>query len=191
MRKLPRCRQETRWHILCVKPCFETMPGDRQILLRQWQRFARRDTQLPFHQIDARDRFGHRMLHLQTRVHFHEPEPVRSQTIRAVDNKLNRARAFIANRFRGAHRSYPHRRAHLHGHPRCGGFLNHFLMPPLQRTIPLEEMHRLCAIAKDLHLDMARAGDEFLDQHRVIAKRAKRFSLGAFQPVHKMLGSLD
>ena len=43
-----------------------------------------------------------------------------------------------------------------------GGFLNHFLIAPLQRTIALAQRHDIAlAVAEDLHLDMTGAGDVF------------------------------
>ena len=47
---------------------------DAQLLLRQRQLFTRGHTQLPLHQIQPGNGFGHRMLDLQTGVHFHEKE---------------------------------------------------------------------------------------------------------------------
>ena len=44
------------------------------LVLRQGQRLACGDAQLPLHQIQAGDRFGDRMFHLQTGVHLHEEE---------------------------------------------------------------------------------------------------------------------
>src|SRR3546814_6739589 len=51
---------------------------DREFVLRQRDRLARRDAQLPFDKVDAGDLLGHRMLDLQPRVHFHEPDAVSS-----------------------------------------------------------------------------------------------------------------
>ena len=79
MRQAPRRGQKPLGHILGVKPRLESMARDRQFLLRARQPLARRHAQLPFDQIDPGDRFGHRMLDLQPRVHLHEPEPVGPQ----------------------------------------------------------------------------------------------------------------
>jgi hypothetical protein len=45
---------------------------DLQLVLLQRQGFAGRHAQLPFDEVEPGDGFGHRMLHLQPRVHLHE-----------------------------------------------------------------------------------------------------------------------
>jgi hypothetical protein len=46
-------------------------------------------------------------------------------------------------------------------------------MAPLDGAIALEQMHGIAVgIGEDLHLDMARAGHEALDQHAVVAEAA-------------------
>ena len=45
-------------------------------LLRQRQRLAGGDAQLPLDQVEPGDHFGHRMLDLQPRVHLHEVERI-------------------------------------------------------------------------------------------------------------------
>jgi hypothetical protein len=54
--------------------------------------------------------------------------------------------------------------------PGRGRLLDHLLVPPLERAVPLEQMHRARAVAEDLHLDMARLLHEFLYQNRVVAE---------------------
>ena len=81
-------------------------------VLRQRQLLAGGDAELPFDQIEPGDRFGHRMLDLQPRVHFHEPEAVGPQPARAVGDELDRAGADIADRLaRPRPRPRPSRRA--------------------------------------------------------------------------------
>jgi hypothetical protein len=48
--------------------------GCAGLVLLQRQRLAGSDAQLPLDQVEAGDGFGHRMLHLQPRVHLHEEE---------------------------------------------------------------------------------------------------------------------
>src|SRR3546814_4586143 len=77
---------------------------DREFVLRQRDRLARRDAQLPFDKVDAGDLLGHRMLDLQPRVHFHEPDAVGAQALRRVGDELDRPCTDIIDRLRGAHR---------------------------------------------------------------------------------------
>ena len=173
-----RCRQEPRRHILGIKSCFKTMAVDPQFILAKWQRATRSNSQLPRHQIHARNRLCHRMLYLQPRIHLHEPKPIWVQPLRAIHNKLDCACPRIANRLGSFHRSVTHRFTHLGSHVRRWRFFNHLLMTTLERTIPLEQMHRIHTITKHLHLNMARAGDVFLNQHVSIAKSGFRLRLG-------------
>ena len=70
-------RQEAALGILGIKPRLDGVAVERHCVLRQRQLLAGGDAELPFDQIEAGDRFGHRMLDLQPRVHLHEPEAVR------------------------------------------------------------------------------------------------------------------
>ena len=69
-------RQEALRRILGVEPRLDRVAVDRQLVLRLRQLLAARDAQLPFDQVLAGDLLGHRMLDLQPRVHFHEPDAV-------------------------------------------------------------------------------------------------------------------
>ena len=158
------------------------MAVDAHIGLRQRQRLARRDAELPLDQIEPGDRLGHRMLDLQPRVHFHEPEAVRPQALRAVGDELDRAGALIADRARGLGRGAAHRVAHRRRHAGRRRFLDHLLVAALQRAVALVEMDDVAvAVGEHLHLDVARRGDVFLDQHARIAERRLRLARRAFQ----------
>src|SRR2546422_6874319 len=51
-------------------------------------------------------------------------------------------------------------------------FLDHLLVPPLQRAFALEQRQQVAvAVADDLHLDMPGVVDIFFDQHAVVADR--------------------
>ena len=183
--------QEAGGHVFGVKPRFKGMAADAQIVLPGGQRLARGHAQLPFDQIEAGDRLGHRMLNLKPRVHFHEPETVRAQPVRAVDDKLDRARALVADGLGRAHRRHPHRLAHLGRHAGRGSLFDHLLVAALQRTVTLKEMHRMGAIAKHLHLDMARLFHVFLDQHGGVAKGGLRLALRRGQRRRKIARAFD
>jgi len=47
------------------------------------------------------------------------------------------------------------------------------------------------AVAEHLHLDVARAFDPFFEQHDVVAERARRLALAAFERVDEILGPVD
>ena len=90
-------RQEVAIGILGIEPDFDRMAVDGQLVLGQRQRPAIGHLQLPLDQILAGDRLGHRMLHLQPRVHLHEVEGALAFG-RGVDDELDRAGTDIADR---------------------------------------------------------------------------------------------
>src|SRR5262245_44682268 len=95
------------------------------------------------------------MLDLQARVHLHEPEAIRLEALRPIDDEFNRTRAHIADRLGSRDRRRTHGSAQFRTHTGGWSLLNHFLMPPLQRTIAFIEMNGVAlSIRKDLQLDM-------------------------------------
>src|SRR6185436_13677931 len=123
-----------------------------------WQFPAAGYLELQLDQIEAGDEFGDRMFDLQPRVHFHEPEPVRPQRARAVDDELDRASVAVFHRRRRHQRGVGHRLADRIGHARRRRLLDHLLAATLERTVALEQVDIVTVIvAEDLNLDMARA----------------------------------
>ena len=179
-------RQEPRRRILRVEPRLEGMPRDRQILLRHPQPLARGHAQHPLHEVHAGDRLCDGVLHLQAGVHLHEVEAVGAQALGGVHDELHRARAAVADRLRRAHRRGAHRVPHLRRHARRGGLLDHLLVAPLERAVPLEQVHRPATVAEHLHLDVARRGDQLLDQHAVVAEGLGRLRARRLQRVGEL-----
>ena len=138
------------------------------------------DAELPFHQIEAGDRFGDRMLDLQPRVHLHEPEAALFEAAGAVGDEFDRAGALIAGGLGGGDRGVAHAGAQRGAHAGRGRLLDHFLMAALQGAIALVEMDSVAvAVGKNLHLDVARRGDVFLDQHAFVAEGGFRLAHGS------------
>ncbi len=79
------------------------MTRETHLLLGERQRLPRRNFDLPFHQIEARDHLGHGMLDLKTCVHFKEEELFSGR-----DEKLNRARPFVVHRVGSSDRRLSH-----------------------------------------------------------------------------------
>ena len=111
-------------------------PSIAELALRQRQRLAGRDAQLPLDQVEPGDHLGDRMLDLQARVHLHEVEAA----VRMGD-ELDRAGADVADRLapprprrgpspRGARRVMPGR----------GRLLEHLLVAALHRAVALEQV---------------------------------------------------
>src|SRR5207237_421482 len=74
----------------------------------------------------------------------------------------------------------------------CRGFLDHLLVSPLKRTVAFIKVDAVAKrVGNDLDLDMARIGDEFLDQHAVIAKGCLGFAPAACKSLGKIRSSID
>ena len=152
-------------------------PRGRNVLLRERQRFAVGNAQLPLHQIDAVDELGDRMLDLQPRVHFEEEE-----ASVGIEHELAGAGVLVVDRLCGAHGGRAHRRAQF-GRERDGGcFLDDFLMPALDRTFALAEMHGAAVrVGQHLKLDVARIAQIAFEQDGVVAERGQRFAFGRIE----------
>ena len=119
------------------------------------------------------------MLDLQPRVHLHEPEAGLFEPAGAVGDEFDRTGALIAGGLGGGDSGFAHACAQASAHAWCGRFLDHFLMAALQGAIALVEMDGVAvAVGKYLHLDVARRGDVFLDQHVLVAEGRFRLALG-------------
>ena len=191
MREPPGLWQEAVGRVLGVEPRLEGVAADGEVLLRLGQPLARGHAELPFHEVHAGDRLGDGMLDLEPRVHLHEVEPVGPQAVGGVHDELDRPRPGIADGLRRPHRRLPHGVAHLRGHAGSGGLLDDLLVAPLERAVALEEVHGAGAVAEDLHLDMARRGDPFLEQDPIVAEGLARFRHRRVEPLGEVPGPLD
>ena len=122
------------------------------------------------------------MLDLQSRVHLEEIEAVGAQPAGRVDDELDGAGADIADGARRRDRGLAHRVAASPRAGRARALLDHLLMAALQRAVALEEMHDAAVrVAEHLDFDVARGGDEFLDQHAGIAENRLGFALRSLE----------
>jgi len=162
------------------------MPVGRDFVLAQRKPFPHGDAQLPLHEVDVRDHLGHGMLDLQARVHLDEMETG------CIRDEFDRPGADIARGLRGRARRSRHRGAPF---GRDGGrkrLLHHLLMSTLKRAFALEQRHHVAlAVAEHLHFDMPRPRHVLLDQDLVIAKRGRRFALGARDRFGERIGVGD
>ena len=120
------------------------------------------------------------MLDLQPGIHLDEIGAP------AAGNELHRASAHIADSRRGLPRGLVQRLAPLIVKRRGRRFLDHLLMAALQRAFALEQRDDpAVAVAKDLHLDMARPLDELFEKQPVVPESGGRLALrsgsGGFQ----------
>src|SRR6202142_3439260 len=107
------------------------------------------------------------MLDLQPRVHLEEIE-----ALVLPGDELDGAGAVVADRFGERDRLLAHLLAGGGVEQRAWRLLYHLLIAALDRTFALAEIDDVAVlVAQHLNLDMARIGDEFLDEHAVVAER--------------------
>ena len=166
--------------VFCANAGLDRVAVALNLVLTQRQGFTRGHAQLPLHQIQARHRFGDRVLNLQPGVHLHE---IKTHGLGLVvshllHDELHRACPDIIHRLGCSHRCRPHALAQILTQAWRRRLLQHLLMATLHRAIALVQMHHL-AVAVPKHLDfyVARALHVFLDQHRIIAKAVAGFAL--------------
>ena len=163
--------QETASGILGVEARLDGVAGEADVVLAPRQPLAGGDPQLPFHEVEARDRLGDRVLDLQARVHLHEVE--RAVGVLRVEEELDGAGIDIADRPRRLHRNLGQAAARGRRQPGGGRFLDDLLVAPLHRALAFEHVDdATMGVGEDLHLDVARPRDAFLDQHPARAEGA-------------------
>ena len=156
------------------------------------QRFAAGHAQLPFDQVQPGDHFGHRMLDLQPRIHFHEIERACAFPVARLGDELHRAGADVADRLGRRHRGLAHAVAPRLAHARRRRFFQHFLVAPLHRTVALEQVQRVALrVGEHLDLDVARACQVFFQQHALVAETRFRFALAGGERGGEIRGFVD
>ena len=210
--------QELVVGVLGADARLDGMAAQRDLVLRERQWLARGHAQLPFHEVQAGDGLGDRVLHLQARVHLHEVKagsphavplvrlacPCRGgpalgrpgggifTALQALDDELHRARTHIAHGLGGGHGGLAHLPAQVLTHAGRGRFFQHLLVAALHRAVALVQVHTLAVrIGEDLDLDVARALHVLFNQHRVVAKAIDGFALAAGQGLGKVACLLD
>ncbi len=149
-------------------------PRHCDVLLGEWQSFARRDPQLELNQVISGDQLGDGMLHLQARVHLQEIE-----VALLIGEKLHRAQVVVAGGAGDLQRRFAHGRPHLRmpGDEGRRALFDDLLMPPLERAFALAQVHQVpVMIARDLNLDVTRPFDHLLDVDFAVLKGALRFA---------------
>ena len=176
---------EVLLRIFRVDPRLDGVAVQPDLILRQRQLFAECHPQLPLHQIDAGNQFGHGMLDLQAGVHLDE------EHFLAVGDEFDGAGADIVHGGGRLARGGADRFALFGVERRRRRFLDHLLVPPLQRAFALPERKQVAmAVADDLHLDMPGVLHEFFNQHPVVAERRLGLALGADDRGRKLAGRI-
>src|ERR1051326_1182823 len=123
------------------------------------KRFAGSDSNLFLNQIASINLLGNGMLDLEPRVHFDE-----IKLAMIVDQKFDGAAVLVSYRAGQFDRGIDHFFAESRGHEWCRAFLDHFLIPPLNRTVAFPQMDDASfAVSHDLKFNVMRIDDEFFD----------------------------
>ena len=164
--------------VLGRDPALHRVAVQRDVVLRcdagcLHQRLALGDQDLRPDDVDAGDFLGHGMLDLNAGVHLDEEELARVH----VHQELDRPRAFVGDVLADLLAKVADVLALHLRQVRGRGPLHDLLVAPLDRAVALVEVVDVAvAVAQDLHLDMARAGDELLEIAFAVAERGLRLA---------------
>ena len=126
------------------------------------------------HQVDSGHNFSHRVLNLDARIHLDE---VPTPRIR-IEQEFDCAGVAEARGLHQAHRRRAKLAANRRIEIRSRRDFDHFLMPALHRAIALPQMqHVAMIVAENLHFDVPRARQIFLDENGCVAERPERLAL--------------
>ena len=106
------------------------------------------------------------MFHLQTRVHLEEIE-----VLIFVNHKFQSSGTVITDPLAGDNGCLGHLFAGLDRDERRRTFLDHLLITPLDGTLTIAQMDQIAvSVAQNLHFDMMRMFDIFLNVNGIITK---------------------
>ena len=147
------------------------------------ERLTRGDPQLLAHQVEPGDLLGDGVLHLQPRVHLEE-------VVGAVAGQqtLDGARVGVADRPGRVDPDPPDRLAQLRRDHRRRRLLHDLLMAPLDRAVPLPQVHhRPVLIGQHLHLDVPGIVEVALDIDGVVGEVGRALPPGGLVPGNQIV----
>ena len=120
------------------------------------------DQDLALHDIDIGDLLRHRVLDLNTRIHFDEVKLIGIHIDEKLDGSSTRIIDRFTNLYGGIQNAIAQRPRQIWS--RCE--FDHFLMPTLYGAVTFKQMHEVAVfVTQQLHFDMLGTGDELLDKH--------------------------
>ena len=145
------------------------------------QRPAAGYAELRLHQVEAGNRLGNRVLHLQPGVGLDKVERGSVAHVGRVHQKLERPEAAVADRGRHAPGRVNDARAQRAGQAGRRGNFDQLLVAPLRAAFALADLHHLGAVTQDLHLHVAGPRDHLLHVQRPVAERPLRLGAAPFE----------
>src|SRR5439155_14714450 len=118
-----RGKKARQW-ILGNHARLDRMSVESDLRLRHWESFARGCAELELHQVQSGDRFGYRMLHLESGIHLQERE-----LARVLQQELDRAGVGVTSSTRQPERRHTHSLAQVAIDAWRWTFLDQFLVP--------------------------------------------------------------
>src|SRR5579863_4712513 len=160
-----------RWREIAIRvfgidPASHRPAGQLDVAVLQSQRLDGGDADHLLDEIDAGDKLGYRMLDLQPRVHLQKIEAAI-----LAGNEFHGAGAVVADRLGERDGLLAHLRARLGVKQWTRRFFDDFLIAALDRALALAEIDDVAVlVAQNLNFDVARIGNEFLDEDAVVAE---------------------
>ena len=109
-----------------------------------------------------------------------------------VHDELDRAGGVVTDRAAELQRGVEKLCAHAVGKVGRRGLFQELLVVALDRAVALEQVHEVAgAVAGELHFEMARIEDEFLEQDRAVAEGGFGFRFGSSKRGLEILGVVD
>src|SRR5262249_31837831 len=143
-------------------------------------------------EVNAGHFLGDGMLDLQPGIGLDEHERLGAATASDVDQEFERPEIRVADALRKPYRGFDDLLAEPVVHRWRRRNPDHLLEAPLHAAFALAEMgDAASAVAKDLHLDMTRARNEFFDVDVAASERSLGFGLAALVRVLDLLGLED
>ncbi len=178
-------RQEVAIRIFRIEAAFDRPAVELDVGLSEGQLLAAGNTDHLLDEVEAGDQFGDRVFDLEAGVHFQEVELV----LLAIDNELDRAGGVVADRLGERHGLFAHGLSRGFVEEGRGGFLDDLLVAALDRAFAFAEIeHGSVLVAEHLYFDVARLGDELLDEDAVVAERVLGFVARGLEAFAGFLG---
>ena len=149
-----------------VDPALDGRAGHGNVVLGKIQGDARRNADLPLHQIESGEHFRDAVFHLQSDIHLHEPE-----ISGLIQQEFQRSCPNIADFPDGIHRPCDDCLPLVRRHSRRGGLLDELLVAPLQRAVPLPQAHHISLlVCQNLQFHVPGGIDVFFQIQRAVSE---------------------